>query len=80
MKSLGEVQKVMDELYDKVLADGPDKTSNKIEKLSGKLIDLHGALRKAETQGDLEKMTQIRTEGELLSNQLDEAISESKTT
>ncbi len=80
MKSLGEVQKVMDELHDKMLANGPDKTSKKITKLCGKFLNQHRALLAAEQQDDLEKMTQIRADGDLLSKQLDEAISESKTT
>ncbi len=73
MKSLEEIKKVLGELFDKLRDGGIDiKTSRKINKLAGKLTRLHGALFKAEKQGDLEKMTQIRADGELLSNQLDE--------
>lgn len=81
VKSLEESRKVQLEQILK-LRDGEIdiKTSRIITKLTGKLTKLHGALLKSEIQGDLEKMTQIRTDGELLSNQLDEAISESKTT
>jgi len=81
VKSPREIMEVASELLDKLRDGSIDvKMSNKITKLIGKLLKLDAALLKAEKQGDLEKITQIRADGDLLSNQLDQVISESKTT
>ncbi len=80
VKPLLEIADVLGKISAKLLDGGIDlKSFGKIDKLAGKLINLHAALLKAEKKGDLEKMTQIRADGELLSNQFDVAISESKT-